>query len=321
MGASTWSNDFYKDREALRTKTGKSAFAYDAKVSTMRHEDRKVHEKLNPKGVVVRESRDSKEHPNSLAISVMFDVTGSMRTTPMVIQKQLPRLMGLLTSTGFVKDPQILFGCVGDEFSDSGSLQVGQFESGIEMDDDLGCMWLEGGGGGSNEESYQNALYFFARHTSTDCFEKRGKKGYLFIVGDEHPYPRVSKSTVAKIFGDTLQEDIPVEAIVKEAQEKYHVYFIIPQRASHGSSPALRKTWSDLLGAEHVLTVQNEESISELVSLAVALNEGVDLAQGKSALEAHGGSDVHVNDAVATLRPYATARGVLGVSTDATIRL
>ena len=140
---------------------------------------------MNPYGVT-RESRDSDEHPESIAIGVILDQTGSMKDTPREIQKVLPKLMTALVAGG-VKDPQVLFGAVGDTTNhEVASCQIGQFESGLEMEDDLGRMYMEGCGGGSYEESYQNVIYFFARHTSIDCLEKRGRKGYLFIVGDEH---------------------------------------------------------------------------------------------------------------------------------------
>lgn len=273
MGSSFWNDDFYRDRQEVRARTKTSAFVHDTAIKTGAA-PRQVHAKMNPHGVKVRESRDSREHPESLAIAVMCDVTGSMQSVPRTIQKQLPKLMGLLTKTGIVKDPQILFGAVGDANSDRGSLQVGQFESGIEMDDDLGRMWLEGGGGGSMEESYQNAIYFFARHTSIDCFEKRGKKGYLFIIGDEKPYPSVTPREVQTLCGDGLQAEISTQQIVKEAQEKYHVFFVIPQHTSYGGSAVVRETWEQLLGADHVLQLTDEANICELISLTVGLTDG-----------------------------------------------
>lgn len=99
---------------------------------------------------VTRESRDSAEHPNSLAIGVMFDVTGSMGSVPRTLQTKLGRLMRLLVEKGYVAHPQVLFGAIGDADSDRVPLQVGQFESGApgDQDDDLGKIYLEGGGGG-----------------------------------------------------------------------------------------------------------------------------------------------------------------------------
>lgn len=322
MGASTWNDDFYAHREEVRKKENRPVFVHDTAIKTGKAA-RAVHAKLNPNGVKTREARDSKEHPNSIPIGVMLDVTGSMATVPPAVQKQLPKLMGLLTKTGFVADPQILFGAVGDAYSDHGPLQVGQFESGIEMEDDLGNMWLEsGGGGGKPQESYQDAIYFFARHTSTDNFEKRNKKGYLFLIGDEMAYSHVDKDQIARIIGDGLQANISTTDIVKEAQEKYHVFFIIPQHTSHGHDASIRTFWANLLGADHVISMEDENSICETIALAVGLTEGVtDLDAARPAFSKAGSTAAVTSKVASSLRSLARTNNRVGTTNDATIRL
>ncbi len=111
----------------------------------------------------VREARDSDAHPISNPVAVMFDVTGSMQTVPRILQKNLPTLMGLCLRKGYLDDPAILIGAIGDATCDLVPLQVGQFESGNEIENDLNNLYLEGGGGGQQMESYELALYFLAR--------------------------------------------------------------------------------------------------------------------------------------------------------------
>src|SRR5258705_4384204 len=212
MGSGIWSPDVYDAADRYRRATGASAFAYsDSGAST-------VHKALDPKGVAMRESRDSDEHPDSVAIAVLFDVTGSMGSVPRVLQQKLPQLLGLLLRKGYVKDPQILFGAIGDATCDRVPLQVGQFESDNRLDDDLGRFVLEGGGGGQMTESYELAMYFMARHTSLDCYEKRGKRGYLFIIGDEQAYKKVKPAEVKAVIGDKLAEPIGLRAMVDEVR-------------------------------------------------------------------------------------------------------
>jgi hypothetical protein len=313
MGGSSWSDDFYRDREEHRKATGAKAFAYDHHVKTDPTARRVVHHKLDPKGAR-RESRDSDAHPASVAIGVIFDVTGSMGGIPTQLQKKLPQLMGLLLRKGYVADPQILFGAVGDYFADRAPLQIGQFESGIEMDDDLGRLLLEGGGGGSFEESYQNALYFFARHTSIDCFEKRGKKGYLFVIGDEMPYARSTTGEIAKLIGDDVKGDLPVEQIIAEAREKYHVFFVIPRGASHGTDPKLEKRWSGLLGPQNVILLDDPDGVCEAIGLAIGLVEGTADADTMAGDLASTGADKKTIAAVsAALDPLAKATALAKV--------
>src|SRR5438128_948260 len=80
-------------RARLRARTGKDAFEYDHAVRNGAA-DHAVHPKMDPRGVRVRESRDSDAHPESHAVVVLFDVTGSMHRVPRVLQAHLPKLMG-----------------------------------------------------------------------------------------------------------------------------------------------------------------------------------------------------------------------------------
>src|SRR5579872_3053839 len=232
MGSTRWSDAHYYDRAQLRSASGKDAFEYDRAIRDGTAA-RRVHQKMNPKGVTVRESRDSDAHPESHAVAVLFDVTGSMQTVPRILQANLPKLMGLLIRKGYLDHPQILIGAIGDATCDAAPLQVGQFESGIEIEEDLGKLFLESGGGGQVKESYELAMYFMARHTSLDCFEKRGQRGYLFIIGDEMPYPRVKRGEVRRYIGDRPQSDVPVADVLAELQQTFDVYFVLPKMTSH----------------------------------------------------------------------------------------
>src|SRR5688500_2240630 len=111
MGSGMWSTDVYDAADRYRRATGRSAFSYSDSGA------RTVHPALDPRGAV-RESRDSAEHPQSVAISVLFDVTGSMRTVPRVLQAKLPQLLGLLQRQGYARDPQVMFGAIGDATCD-----------------------------------------------------------------------------------------------------------------------------------------------------------------------------------------------------------
>lgn len=316
MGGSSYSDDIYNSRVDDRAARGVPTFAHDHDIKTGK-KAAGAHASLSP-FKVNRESRDSDAHPESNAIGVMFDVTGSMGSIPVTLQKKLPQLMGLLTRKDYIPHPQILFGAIGDVYSDTTPLQVGQFESGLEMDDNITNIFLEGNGGGQNKESYQDALYFFARHTSIDCLEKRGKKGYLFVIGDEQPYPTATRAEVASLMGDTIESDLTVEQVVAEAQEKYNVFFIIPKGASNSASSWLKDRWQTLLGAEHVLMLDKPDSVCEAIAVAIGACEGTtDIAGATADLKAAGTSTAVIADVTRALDPLAakTALARIGSGT------
>jgi hypothetical protein len=282
MGSGIWSTSVYDAAKKLRG--GASAFGYSDSGA------RTVHPDLDPLGITMRESRDSDEHPTSLAITVLFDVTGSMGGVPRILQTKLPQLLGLLMRKGYVRDPQIMFGAIGDATCDSAPLQVGQFESDNRMDGDLERIVLEGGGGGQKRESYELALYFMARHTATDCFEVRGKRGYLFIIGDEMAYDRVKPREVSAVIGDTLAEPVPLLAIAAEVTRCWDTYYILPEGASYVGDDEVLSFWRKLLG-QNVIELADLDAVSETIALTIGLGEDtVDLDTGLADL-ADVGSD------------------------------
>lgn len=306
MGYSNWSDAAYQGRQGYRRQAQQTAFTYDQQVRASGVVQ--VHDQMNPFGKR-RESRDSDQHPDSLAIAVIFDVTGSMGSVPRVLQTKLGKLMHTLIQRGYVAHPQILFGAVGDANCDKVPLQIGQFESGLEMDDDLGKIYLEGGGGGQVHETYELALYFCARHTAIDCYDKRGRKGYLFTIGDEKSYPAVRRSQVKQLMGDLLPLRISTAALVTEVQKRYEYFHIIPTNTAHGGSAEVQDHWRALLG-ERVLLLEDEGAVCETIALAIGLCEGVvgDLNVGADDLRNAGYDPLATAAATAALAPYAVTR-------------
>ena len=192
-------------------------------------ERRECHPDLNIKGKN-RECCDNVEHPNTTPIIVAMDVTRSRGDDAKVIYGKLPMFIGQIIMKGYVDDPEICFMAVGDASSgDQAPIQVSEFESDNRLDECLSKIWLEEGGGGTGQESYELVAYYAAHHTILDA-NNRGEKGYLFFLGDEGFYPKVSRDQVKVWIGDDLSEDLDSREIFAKLQEKYHVFFIYPQK-------------------------------------------------------------------------------------------
>lgn len=232
---------------------------------------KRIHELVDPKqilrvkGKLIRECRDSAEHPRSFPIILPLDVTGSMREIPRkFLADGLPRLISKIMQNGLA-DPTLLLACIGDSAAgDRAPFQVGEFEaSDLELDNWLQRMWPEGGGGGNAGESYLWSWYFAARCTSTDHFEKRGQKGILITIGDEPSLPSISSREFQEVLGEGNHQPCTDVDLLAEAQKMYEVYHLHMMEGSAG--PRSLGYWQQLLG-DRCITVNNYNDLPETIA-------------------------------------------------------
>jgi len=268
MGGARWdASDWDRISTQNQTKATQQVFS-----------QRDMHPDLNPYGVSRRESRDSAANPNSHAIIVAGDVTGSMGILAEVLVRQgMATLVEELLKRKPVTDPHIMCMGVGDAYTDYAPLQVTQFEADIRIVKQLQQVWLEGHGGGNNGESYTLPWYFAARHTAIDCFEKRGKKGYLFTVGDENPHNLLTKDQVKQIFGDNIECDLTAKDLLAMVSRFYHVYHLMVEESGTFDG-SIQRNWRNLLG-ERALLLSDHTKMAEVIVSTIAVNEGASMDQ------------------------------------------
>jgi hypothetical protein len=239
---------------------------------------RGMHPSLDPHGVARRESRDSALNPNASALIVALDVTGSMGMVADALAREgLGTMVEEVLRRKPLPDPHIMCMGVGDAHCDAAPLQVTQFEADIRIAEQLGQIWLEKGGGGNSCESYDLPWYFAAMHTSIDCFERRGKKGYLFTVGDEEPPAGLTRAQIARVTGDTVRQDLSAPALLAMANRMYHVFHVIVEEGSHARAhlPRVIDGWTALLG-QRVLRLSDHRRLAEVIVSAIQVHEGAD---------------------------------------------
>jgi hypothetical protein len=146
-------------------------------------------------------------------------------------------------------------------------------------------------------------MYFMAHHTSLDCHEKRGKRGYLFIIGDEMPYPNVNPQQVSLILGDQgdprrggrgergatgrsghngrgSHPATPTEQVVRDLTRKFDVYYILPEGSSYAGNDEVLGAWRALLG-QNVIQLDDLDAVCETIALTIGLAEDrIDLDAG-----------------------------------------
>ena len=266
MGGGSFDSVRYTRDTDTRRAAGVADFHHSATA-------RSVHASLAPQRINSKvfgklESRDSSEHPDSNAVIVGFDVTGSNRNRAVVAQKALPTLMSLLPK--YLPDPQIAIAANDDwKCRNGGAVQFSEFESDNRVDDHLRNIWLVGDGGANDGESYDLLVYAAARKTVLDCYEKRGRRGYLFLYADEPFMQVVSIEEVADTFGDRIPQDIPIQQIINEAREMYHVFILWPV----GGYDHAYNQYQKLFGVDNVITLQDPSRICEVIGVTIGVNE------------------------------------------------
>jgi len=245
---------------------------YFSKSSAEIFDQKDINSSMNPHGVNIRESRDSKEHPKSLAIVLALDVTGSMGSVPHnLVKTGLPSIMEGIIKAG-IPDPQLLFLGIGDHECDRCPLQVGQFESSDELLDRwLTDLYLEGGGGGNLGESYLLAWYFSGKHTAIDCLEKRGEKGFLFTIGDEPVLKNIPKTALKELMGEGQYDNFDANVLLERAREKYHVYHLHIRETGTGNNQGTIDGWTQLLG-DHLIVVERHTQVAQIIIDIVSKN-------------------------------------------------
>lgn len=239
----------------------------------------KISANLNPYGVKVRESRDSPDNPQSTPLIVGLDVTGSMGMLADTIAREgLGVLFTGVLDRKPITNPHVMFMGLGDAHCDRAPLQVSQFEADNRIVEQLTQLYLEHGGGGNDFENYDLAWYFAAFHTTHDSMVKRGKRGYLFTVGDEEFPKDLPKEQIKRIMGDVAltPELTPVE-ILEMAQRSYDVYHIVVLEGSYASrwTDRVLGSWREKLG-QKVIPLADHTALAQTIVSAIEVAEGRD---------------------------------------------
>jgi hypothetical protein len=280
MGYSRWDDSAYK------------SYADTTNYRSMKREEvfvnRSMNEKLDPRNVLVgkgdrkglqlRESIISEGNPNPTPIILGLDVTGSMRdVVHQIATVELPKLMTEIHARGVVTDPHVMFMGIDDVHAirgGHGALQVSYFEPDLKIVEQLRNLWLVGNGGGNESESYDLAWYFAGRYTYLENFEKTGKPGFLFTIGDE-PFPVDVNSAeqLQQIFGPGEYENTTPLACLKAAQRKFQVFHVSVEKGGYNLSG-----WDKNLGNNHLrIAARDLAHLTEVVLATMRIANGADI--------------------------------------------
>lgn len=216
---------------------------------------------MKPNGKIMKSRA---KHP----IIVVLDVTGSNIDFARVVYDKMPMFYGQIEQQRYLDDFEIAFCAVGDAKHDSYPLQIPNFAKGIEIDSWLEKLVLEGGGGSFGEESYELAAYYLLQNTE---FEK-GAKPIIFFIGDERPYAEVSMAEAARFGIEVKQPVEPFGELRKKVKD--NVFMLLNKACGRYFEDGITACWERLLAPQHVIKVEEEKSIVDLMLGVISMHSG-----------------------------------------------
>lgn len=229
----------------------------------------------DPAYIAARESRDSEENPQATPIIIGVDVTGSMGLlAEELVVRGLNETFTALIDRKPVSDPHVMAMAIGDATCDRAPLQVTQFEADLRIVEQLRDLWLEGGGGGNRGESYCLAHAFAGLKTVHDAKAKRGKRGFLFTVGDEPVLDGVTRDQLARVMGIDARGGLTGRQAVRLASEAYEVFHIIVDGSyARNNLREVRRSWEAIL-PERVIHLRDPAKLAETIVATIEAAQG-----------------------------------------------
>lgn len=251
MGGSSYDRDVYSSSSSSgwgTSYTSRSAFTSS-----------RLDPSMNPNGKIVKSDTMN-------PVVLWLDVTGSNIDFARLVYDKLPMFYGQIEQQGYLKDFDIFIGAVGDAYCDDYPLQVGDFAKGSDLDDNIQKLVLEAGGGGGIRESYELA----ACYTCQNFEFKPGAKPIIFFIADEAPYDYVDMSQAKEV---GIVGQVPDEYPFKVLADKYdgNIYCLLNKYGGNAFRSSITDEWTNVLPPEHVIKIQEEKSIVDLMLGIIAM--------------------------------------------------
>lgn len=262
---------------------------------------------LDPKKFSIRESVDGDDNPESTPVIIGLDVTGSMSPVlDSMARKGLKTICEEIYNRNPVTNPHICSLGIGDVECDRAPFQATQFEADIRIFEQLEKLFLEGGGGGNDHESYILAWYFARYRTKTDSFAKRGRKGFIFTIGDEDITPVLKAEYLRRFMGGEDNRDLDPQELFDITFPEWNIFHVIIKEGFNARRrfDDVKKSWDDVIGVQRVIPLDDHTKAGEVIVSAMEIATGKAVGDVVSSWD--GDTSIVVSSAVESLSPDVT---------------
>ncbi len=238
---------------------GKGTYSYSAKSATKRkaaaeraraHGPRTYEQKRGPNEKIIDPRKHvHSESTNPLIIAV--DVTGSMASWPFEIFDRLPLLYNTLSQ--YRENLEICFVAIGDAACDQWPLQVTTFAGGFDLEQLLGSLYGEGGGGDA-PESYGLFAHWVNTHVEIPNLTETP---FLIVFGDAPMHPKVPKNQIAHYLGDQVGRDVNALEAWQQVCQTWNVWFL--RRPTGRPGDRVDTQWGQAITEQKIFHIEDEQ--------------------------------------------------------------
>jgi hypothetical protein len=136
----------------------------------------------------------------------------------------------------------------------------------MELTGYLEQFYIEHGGGGQDRESYETMLYYYSKY----CELRNTEVPFLFIIGDEGFYDKVSGDHRREYFGEPLATDMNTEVVFDEIKKKFAGNVFLLHLPYSGDDAKILRQWRAILG-ERVIHLDDPTLVIEVMLGIIAM--------------------------------------------------
>jgi len=208
---------------------------------------------------------DPRKHVQSTSknpLIVAVDVTGSMANWPSEIFDRLPLFYNTLSQ--YREDVEVCFAAIGDAGADRWPLQVTEFAKGYDLEQQLGALFGEGGGGDA-PESYGLFAWWVEHHVKVP----NASTPFLIVFGDAPMHATIPKAQIQGLLGDSPQEGGWIEKLVggrgeldalgtwRRVSQSWSTWFL--RRPTGRKGDEVDQQWAQAIGAQKIFQIDDEQ--------------------------------------------------------------
>lgn len=249
----------YSWDEDTSTWYGEGTYRYSAKGAAKRKAAAEREAARGPrtyerKGAPNEKIIDPRKHVSTRSTNpliVAVDVTGSMASWPFEIFDRLPLLYNTLSQ--YREDLEICFAAIGDAGCDRWPLQVTTFASGYDLEQLLGSLYGEGGGGDA-PESYGLFAHWVNTHVETPNAQE---PPFLILFADAPMHPTVPKGQIAHYLGDQVSDDVDAIAAWEQVCRTWNTWLL--RRPTGKPGDAVDRQWGQAISGQKIFHIEDEQ--------------------------------------------------------------